>query len=224
LKGRWLRSLALLPAVALLPAAALLPAPAQAGEGAASAPRPIVVYAAASLSEVLQQLAADFHRAGGPEVRISFASTAVLARQIEAGAPADVFIAADRAWMDYLRERSLLQDGSERALAGNRLVLIAPADSPVRPPQAGGAALLARAPLLAALGSGRLATGDPDAVPLGRYARAALQRLALWDELGGRLVRADDARSALAFVARGEAPLGIVYATDARSEPRARRP
>ena len=190
-----------------------------AGTGVAStaAPPPtVVVFAAASLAEVLQELGDAYQRASGVAVRISFASSAVLARQIEAGAPADAYLAADTAWMDLLQSRSLLQAGSRRTLAGNQLVLIAPADSKVVLQVAPGAALAA------ALAGGRLATGDPDSVPLGRYARAALQRLGLWASVADQLVYADDARSALAFVARGEAPLGIAYATDARSEPRVR--
>jgi molybdate transport system substrate-binding protein len=174
------------------------------------------VFAAASLSEVMQELGAAYQQASGVAVRVSFASTAVLAHQIEAGAAADVFVAADLQWMDYLQTRALLQARSRTVVAGNALVLIAPADSPVQLQLAPGA------PLAASLDGGRLAVGDPDSVPVGRYARAALQGLGLWDGIATQLVRADDARAALAFVARGEAPLGIVYATDARGEPAVR--
>jgi molybdate transport system substrate-binding protein len=191
-------------------------APAAGVAAAAAAPAPITVFAAASLGEVMQQLGDEYHQTRGVAVTVAFAGSAVLARQIEAGARADLFVAADRAWMDYLQARSLLQDASRVDVAGNRLVLIAPADSAVQLRIAGGM------PLAAALHGGRLATGDPDAVPLGRYARAALMQLGLWESLADRLVRADDARAALAFVARGEAPLGIVYATDAAHEPRVR--
>ena len=176
----------------------------------------ITVFAAASLADVLQELGDSYQKSRGVAVNFSFASTAVLARQIEAGAAADVFIAADQAWMDYLQTRSLVQAASRRAVAGNRLVLIAPADSVVQ------WHIGAAVPLAAALHGGRLATGDPDSVPLGRYARAALTQLGLWDSVADRLVRADDARVALVFVVRGEAPLGIVYATDALLEPRVR--
>ena len=140
----------------------------------------------------------------------------MLARQIEAGAHADLYISADVEWMSYLQSRRLIDAASRRDLLGNSLVLIAPADSPLR---------LAIAPhfsLLRALAGGRLAMGDPDSVPAGRYARTALARLGLWPALSGHLALTDNVRSALAFVARGEAPLGIVYQTDARSDPRVR--
>ncbi len=142
-------------------------------------------------------------------VKISFAASSVLARQIEAGGKADVFISADQEWMDYLQARNLINKPSRRNLVGNRLVLIAPADSKIELKIAPGF------PLAAALGSGRLATGDPDTVPVGRYARSALISLGVWDEVQDRLVRADNVRSAMMFVARGEVPLGIVYTTDA---------
>jgi molybdate transport system substrate-binding protein len=188
------------------------PAPAAPAPTAAA----VTVFAAASLADVMQQLADEYHKSSAGAVTVAFASSAVLARQIEAGARADLFICADRAWMDYLQTRALLQDASRVDLAGNRLVLIAPADSALQLRVDRGV------PLAAALQGGRLATGDPDAVPLGRYARAALIQLGQWQNLADRLVRAEDARAALAFVARGEAPLGIVYATDAAHEPRVR--
>jgi molybdate transport system substrate-binding protein len=174
------------------------------------ASRPVTVFAAASLTNVLDELGREFTRTTGVPVRFSFASSAILARQIEAGARADVFLPADQEWMEYLERRSLIQTSSRRDVAGNRLVLIAP--------RASGLQLVIEPgfPLVAALGKGRLATGDPDSVPAGRYARAALTSLGVWDDVADRLVRADDVRHALMFVARGEAPLGIVYATDAR--------
>jgi molybdate transport system substrate-binding protein len=140
----------------------------------------------------------------------------VLARQIEAGVRADVFISADQEWMDYLQSRGLIERNTRRNVAGNRLVLISPADRNVE---------LSIAPgfrLLEALDRGRLSTGDPDTVPAGRYARSALVSLGIWDEIQDRLVRADNVRSAMMFVARGETPLGIVYATDALADPRVR--
>jgi molybdate transport system substrate-binding protein len=180
------------------------------------ASRPVTVFAAASLTNVLDELGKEFTRTTGIPVRFSFASSSILARQIESGAGADVFFSADQEWMDYLERRSRLQKSSRRNVAGNQLVLIAP--------RASGAQLVIEPgfPLLAALGRGRLATGDPDSVPVGRYARAALTSLGVWDEVADRLVRADDVRHALMFVARGEAPLGIVYATDARVDERVR--
>jgi molybdate transport system substrate-binding protein len=171
--------------------------------------RELLVFAAASLTDVLGELSSSFEQQAGTPVKLSFAASSVLARQIEAGGEADVFVSADPQWMDYLQRRDLIDEPTRRNLAGNRLVLIAPADSRVELRIAPGF------PLVAALGEGRLSTGDPDIVPAGRYARAALVSLGLWEELRDRLVRADNVRSAMMFVARGEAPLGIVYATDA---------
>jgi len=178
--------------------------------------RQLLVFAAASLADVLGELSPAWERATGIPLRLSFASSAVLARQIEAGGNADVFISADDEWLNYLQKRNLLSDASRRDLAANRLVLIAPADSRLN---------LAISPgfnLAAALGTGRLSVADPDTVPAGRYARAALTSLGAWDGVADRLARADNVRGALLFVARGETPLGIVYATDARIEPAVR--
>ena len=169
----------------------------------------ILVFAAASLSNVLGDLSTDWQKTSGVTVKLSFAASSVLARQIEAGGKADVFISADQEWMDYLQSRGLIEVPTRRNLVGNRLVLIAPADSKIELKIAPGF------PLAAALGAGRLATGDPDTVPVGRYARSALTSLGLWDQVQDRLVRADNVRSAMMFVARGEVPLGIVYTTDA---------
>lgn len=179
-------------------------------------PRPVTVFAAASLTDALGRLGTDFTASTGIPVRFSFAASSTLARQIEAGAGADVFLSADRQWMDYLEQRDRIRRSSRRDLLGNRLALVAPVDSRVELQVAEGF------PLAAALGKGRLATGDPDSVPVGRYARQALTSLGVWNDIAERLVRAEDARSALLFVARGEAPLGIVYATDARIDPRVR--
>ena len=169
----------------------------------------ILVFAAASLTEVLGELSQDWEKTWGATVKLSFAASSVLARQVEAGGKADVFISADQAWMDYLQARNLIDKLTRRDLVGNRLVLIAPADSRIELKIAPGFALAA------ALGKRRLATGDPDTVPVGRYARSALTTLGIWDEIQDRLVRADNVRSAMMFVARGEVPLGIVYNTDA---------
>jgi molybdate transport system substrate-binding protein len=185
--------------------------------GAQGAKRPpLLVFAAASLTDVLGTLAKSFEQHGGVPVRLSFAASSVLARQIEAGSKADVFLCADQEWMDYLQQRNLVASSSRRDLAGNQLVLIAPANSKVAIEIAPGF------PLLAALGGGRLSTGDPDTVPVGRYARSALVALGVWEQVRDRLAPADNVRSALMFVSRGEAPLGIVYATDALLEPRVR--
>ena len=202
-------------AVSAHPAAATVPADKPASQQPRDAPA-LLVFAAASLGDALAQVDTAFTAQTGIPVRDSFAASSVLARQIEAGAPVDVFLSADPVWMDYLAQRGLLQRGSRRDLLGNALVLIAPRDSKVR---------LHIAPgfdLAGALGDGRLATGDPDSVPVGRYARAALMRLGVWSQVSGRLVAAENVRAALEYVARGEAPLGIVYGTDAQAEKRVR--
>jgi molybdate transport system substrate-binding protein len=177
---------------------------------------PLRIFAAASLTEALQDLAADYASTGAAEPRLTFAASPVLARQIEAGAPADIFVSADQEWMDYLEARELIRPASRRDVAGNRLVLIAAAHNTA------GIALVQGADIAGALKGGRLACADPDSVPAGRYARAALMSLGIWPSLADRLARAENVRVALAWVARGEAPLGIVYVTDALAEPRVR--
>jgi molybdate transport system substrate-binding protein len=177
---------------------------------------PLTVFAAASLTNVLQELGDSFTKTTSIPVRFSFAASSALARQIENGSQADVFFCADLEWMDYLQARNLIQADSRHNVLGNRLVLVAPNDSTIKLKIAPGFALAA------ALGKGRLATGDPDAVPVGRYAREALTTLGVWDSVADRLVRADSVRSALAFVDRGEAQLGIVYDTDALIDKRVR--
>jgi molybdate transport system substrate-binding protein len=176
----------------------------------------IVVFAAASLTNALQDLGDAFSKQTSIPVKFSFAASSVLARQIENGAPADVFFSADIDWMDYLQKRNLIQPASRHDVLGNRLVLIAPSNSVIE------LKIKPHFPLAAALGNKRLATGDPDSVPVGRYAKAALTSLGVWDEVADRLIRADSVRSALAFVDRGEAPLGIVYETDAMVDKRVR--
>jgi len=169
----------------------------------------ITVFGAASLTNALQDIGDGFTRESSIPVRFSFAASSVLARQIESGARADIFFSADLEWMDYLQARDLIDKRSRREVLGNKLVLIAPTDSKIELKIAPGF------PLGAALGSGRLATGDPDSVPVGRYARSALTSLGLWNDIQDRLIRAENVRSALMFVSRHEAPLGIVYETDA---------
>jgi molybdate transport system substrate-binding protein len=176
----------------------------------------VLVFAAASLSDVMDEIDKAYAAHNGVDVKASYAASSVLAKQIEAGAPADVFVSADREWMDYLEQRSLLKPGTRRDLLGNALVLIAPADSPVR------LKITPGFELAAALGTGRLACGDPDSVPAGLYARSALVKLGVWDSVAAHLARAENVRVALAYVARGESPLGIVYRTDAQAEPRVR--
>lgn len=192
----------------LAAAALLLPALALAAD--------ITVFAAASLKEALDAVAADYQRASGDKVVVSYAASSALARQIENGAPADVFISADREWMDYLQQRRLIDPGSRRNLLGNRLVLIGPA--------AGGETLTIAPgfPLATKLGANRLAIANPDAVPAGKYGKAALQQLGVWSAVEPKLARAVNVRAALLLVARGEAPYGIVYRTDALAEPKVR--
>jgi molybdate transport system substrate-binding protein len=171
----------------------------------ASAQERLIVFAAASLKNALDEANARFR---APCV-VSYAASSALARQIEAGAPAQVFISADEDWMDDLQKKNLLEPGTRRDLLGNRLVWIVPAARP------------APADPLSALGPGdRLAMADPDRVPAGKYARAALEHMGLWRSLAGRIAGAENVRAALALVARRESPLGIVYETDARDEPR----
>ena len=187
--------------------------PAQAPSPPAASAPDLVVLAASSMTDALGEAARAYTLATGQQVKLSFAASSALARQIEAGAPADVFFSADTDWMDYLQQRNLIALATRTNAAGNRLVLIAPLDSGVK------LSIGPRFPIAAALGSaGRLATGNPDSVPVGRYAKTALTRLAVWDQVQDRIVAADNVRSALAFVVRGEAPLGIVYRTDALLE------
>ncbi|HEX7054865.1 MAG TPA: molybdate ABC transporter substrate-binding protein [Burkholderiales bacterium] len=177
--------------------------------GAAQA-QALTVFAAASLKNALDEIAA----LRSPRPVLVYGASSALARQIENGAPADVFVSADQDWMDYLEKKGLLVPGSRRDVVGNRLALISPAAHPVRLEPAAGF------PLGEALGPGRLAIADPQSVPAGKYARAALEKLGVWPEVAGRLAPAENVRAALALVARGEAPLGMVYLSDVRDEPR----
>jgi molybdate transport system substrate-binding protein len=184
--------------------------------GAAQVPRkPLLVFGASSLTDVVDELDQAFTAGTGIPVKASYASSSALAKQVEAGAPADVFFSADIEWVDYLDQRKLLKPGTRRDVVANRLVLIAPQDSALR------IKIAPHFDLAGALGEeGKLATGDPDSVPVGKYAKAALQKLGVWDSVSSHVVPAENVRSALAFVARGEAALGIVYATDAKAEDR----
>lgn len=182
----------------------------------AARPAPVTVLAAASLQEGLTDAAAAWVAKGHTRPVISFAGTPALARQIEAGAPADLFISADEEWMDYLAERRLLAPGTRISLLANRLVLIAPKSSRVH------LSVAPRFPLGRALGRGRLAMADPAAVPAGKYAKAALARLGVWPSVARRIAPTENVRAALLLVERSEAPLGVVYATDARASSRVR--
>ena len=177
----------------------------------AQTPAPaLTVFAAASLTDALKDVSASWAQAGHQPLRLSFGSSSTLARQIEQGAPANVFASADEKWMDYLARKQLIVAETRKDLLGNDLVLVVPAAKPVHVTIEKGFDLLG---LLGA--NGRLATGDPAHVPVGIYAEQALRALGLWDSVSPRLARTDDVRAALLLVERGEAPAGIVYATDA---------
>lgn len=176
----------------------------------------VTVFAAASLSNALQNVGKAYQEKTGNALKFSFAASSVLAKQIEAGAPAQIFISADERWMDYLADAKLIAPETRVSPIGNRLVLIAPADSTVSP-----VAIDAGLDIEALAGrDGRIAVGDPQHVPAGTYAQQALENLKLWKKAEPRLVRTDNVRAALALVETGEAPLGIVYATDAAASKR----
>ena len=176
----------------------------------------ITVFAAASLTDALNAIDAAYTAKSGTVVSVSFASSSTLARQIEAGAPAQVFLSADTKWMDYLDKKGLIEPGARHDVLGNKLALIAPFDSSI-----GMLSIDRTLDWPRYLGAdGHLAVGDPDHVPAGIYAKEALTSLGVWPMLQSRLARADDVRGALALVERGEAPLGIVYVTDARVSPK----
>lgn len=177
------------------------------------APRAPLVLAAASLQESMSAAAAAWARRGHARPVLSFASSAALARQVLAGAAADLFVSADEPWMDQVERAGLVAAGTRAAFLGNRLVVV----------QAAGAArIAASAPLARVLAHGRVAMADPASVPAGRYGEAALRRLGLWDGVAPRVVRAENVRAALALVERGAAEWGVVYATDARASARVR--
>jgi molybdate transport system substrate-binding protein len=191
-------------ALAAFVAAGLAAAP------AARAQDSLTVFAAASLTDALRALAQDWAARGNPAPRFSFAASSALARQIEQGAPADLFMSADEPWMDYVQQRNLIVNATRVSPIGNALVLVATKGD------ARNVALTRGTDLAALLGpNGRIATGDPAHVPAGRYAQAALTWMGQWGAIGPRLARADNVRAALLLVERGEAPFGIVYATDA---------
>lgn len=170
----------------------------------------ITVFAAASLTNAMQDIAKEYKKEKNVDVVSSFASSSTLARQIEAGAPADLFISADQKWMDYAVEKKAIDTATRETLLGNSLVVVAPKAS-----QQGDVAINANTNWTSLLKGGRLAVGDPDHVPAGIYAKEALQKLGAWDTLSPKLAPAEDVRGALALVERNEAPLGIVYGSDA---------
>jgi molybdate transport system substrate-binding protein len=174
----------------------------------------ITVFAAASLKNALDDAVTRYQAKTGRKVVVSYAASSALAKQIEAGAPADIFFSADLDWMDELEKKNLIDAASRQTLLGNTLILIAPKDSTVTLP------MEKNLPLLKALGpEGKLAMANVDSVPAGRYGKAALIYFGVWDAVAPRVAQADNVRAALSFVAKGEAPLGIVYGTDAKAEP-----
>ncbi len=176
---------------------------------------PVTVFAAASLKNAMDEVGKAYTAKAGTAVRFSYAASSAIARQIEQGAPADVFISADADWMTYLDQKHLIIAATRRDVLTNHLALIAPAGSTVKLRIAKGF------PVAKALGDGRLAMAGPD-VPAGKYGRAALATLGVWDGVKDHLASAENVRAALAFVARGETPLGVVYDTDAKVEPKVR--
>ncbi len=183
---------------------------------AIAASAPVTIFAAASTAGAIEAVAKDFEGATGETVRAVFAASSILARQIMQGAPADIYLAANAAWMDELERKDGVQPGSRVDLLGNNLVLIAPLNQPLEISVEPGFALAK------ILGQGRLAIGDPSHVPAGIYAKAALERLGIWDSLAAKLAFANDVRAALVLVERGEAMAGIVYASDAMAGARVR--
>ena len=174
----------------------------------------MVVFAAASLKTALDEIAATWAKdTGKPTPRISYAASSALARQMEQGAPADLFISADLDWMDYAADKNLIRPDSRFNLLGNKIVLIAPRDSRTTP------LALAGGDLAKALAGGKLSMGNVDAVQAGKYGKAALEKLGAWTSVKDSIAQAENVRAALVLVARGEAPLGIVYSTDAAAEP-----
>ena len=170
----------------------------------------VTVFAAASLTDAMKDVSAKWVEAGHQPLRMSFGSSSTLARQIEQGAPANVFASADEKWMDYLAEKKLIAADTRKSLLGNDLVLVVAADKPMH------VTIDKSFDLATLLGAaGRLATGDPAHVPVGIYAEQALKKLGMWDSISPKLARTEDVRAALLLVERGEAPAGIVYATDA---------
>ena len=174
----------------------------------------LTAFAAASMKNAMDDINAAFTKATGIKVVSSYAASSALAKQIESGAPADLFASADLEWMDYVAGKKLIKDDTRVNLLGNRLVLIAPKDSTINSVTIGPGFDLARL-----AGDGRIATGDERAVPVGKYAKAALEKLGAWTAALPKLAMAENVRAALTLVGRGEAALGIVYETDAKVEP-----
>ena len=176
----------------------------------------VTVFAAASLKEAFDENVKAYRVKTGDRIVVSYAASSALARQIEAGAPADLFVSADLDWMDFLERRRLIKPGTRQNLLSNRLVLIAPSGSAVS------VTIEPGFPIARLIGSGRIAMADPDTVPAGKYGKAALEALGVWRDVRARVAAAENVRAALVLVSRGEAPFGIVYLTDAAADPRVR--
>jgi molybdate transport system substrate-binding protein len=173
----------------------------------------LVVFAAASLKNALDAASAQWQKETGKKAVISYAASSALAKQIEQGAPAQMFISADLDWMDYLAGKSLIKADTRSNLLGNRIVLIAPKD------KAPSVDIKAGFDLAKVLGEGRLSMANVDSVPAGKYGKAALEKLGVWQSVSGKIAQAENVRAALLLVSRGEAPAGIVYQTDAAADP-----
>ena len=174
----------------------------------------ITVFAAASMKNALDDINAAFLKATGTKVTASYAASSALARQLEQGAPADIFASADLDWMDYSSQKKTIKDDTRVNLLGNKLVLIAPKDSKIDKVEIGPGFDLAKL-----IGDGRIATGEVSSVPVGKYAKGALEKLGIWPSVQNKFAMADNVRAAMALVSRGEAVLGIVYETDAKVDP-----
>lgn len=175
--------------------------------------QPIVVFAAASLKNALDEIAGDWSKANKTEVKISYAASSALAKQIENAAPADIFISADLDWMDYIEKKNLVKKNTRVSLLGNTLVLIASKDAKNKEVK-----IAPNFDLAGLLGDKRLAMAAVATVPAGKYGKAALEKLGVWKSVEGKIAEAENVRAALAFVSRGETPYGIVYRTDAASD------
>jgi molybdate transport system substrate-binding protein len=173
----------------------------------------VTVFAAASLTDAMKQVADTYKAKSGVSITLSFGASSTLAQQIDQGAGADVFMSADSEWMDFLQKNGRIADGTRKDLLGNELVLVAGRDARPVPK------IAPHFDLAGALGDGKLAMADPASVPAGKYGKAALTALGVWDSVSPKVVEAENVRVALEYVARGEAPFGIVYATDAKVAP-----
>ncbi|HEY4136647.1 MAG TPA: molybdate ABC transporter substrate-binding protein [Alphaproteobacteria bacterium] len=180
---------------------------------AAAQSKDVLVFAAASMKNALDDIAKQWQAETGKSVKVSYGGSSALAKQIEQGAPADLFISADTDWMKYVADKNLIKADTRVDMLGNRIVLVAGKDDK---------STLKIAPgfkLSDAVGTGKLAMANVDSVPAGKYGKAALEKLGVWDSVSGKVAQSDDVRAALALVSRGEAPFGIVYATDAAADP-----